>query len=88
MKLLIRWVIASLALFVAAWLVPATGSLTLLVAALVGHGTGFALFSSPNMAVIMRSTPKERTGMASALAAQRAKETKRCSTSGVRSRAL
>ncbi|MBW2455194.1 MAG: MFS transporter [Deltaproteobacteria bacterium] len=55
---------------VAAWMVPATGSLTLLVVALVGHGTGFALFSSPNMAVIMRSTPRERTGMASALAAQ------------------
>ncbi len=54
----------------AAWFVPETGSLTLLVAALVGQGTGFALFSSPNMAVIMRSAPKERIGLASAMAAQ------------------
>ena len=55
---------------VAAWTVPTTGSLTLLVIGLVGHGTGFALFSSPNMTVIMRAAPKERTGLASALAAQ------------------
>ena len=55
---------------VTAWMVPATGSLTLLVIALVGHGTGFALFSSPNMAVIMSTAPRERTALASALAAQ------------------
>lgn len=48
--------------------VPATGSLTLIVLSLVGHGVGFALFSSPNMAVIMSTAPAERTAMASALA--------------------
>lgn len=54
----------------AAWPVPATGSLALLVLSLVGHGVGFALFSSPNMKVIMNTAPRERTAMASALAAQ------------------
>ena len=48
--------------------VPSTGSLVLLVFSLVGHGVGFALFSSPNMAVIMSTAPRERTAMASALA--------------------
>ena len=48
--------------------VPSTGSLVLLVLSLVGHGVGFALFSSPNMAVIMSTAPRERTAMASALA--------------------
>ena len=48
--------------------VPSTGSLVLLVLSLVGHGVGFALFSSPNMAVIMSTAPSERTAMASALA--------------------
>ena len=48
--------------------VPSTGSLVLLVLSLVGHGVGFALFSSPNMAVIMSPAPRERTAMASALA--------------------
>ncbi len=55
---------------VAAWLVPTTDSLTLLIASLLAHGVGFAFFSSPNMTVIMSSTPPERTSMASALAAQ------------------
>jgi MFS family permease len=34
------------------------------------HGIGFALFSSPNMTLIMSNVPRQRTGMASALAAQ------------------
>jgi MFS family permease len=55
---------------VAAWLVPMTGSMTLIVVSLVAHGLGFALFSSPNMTVIMGQAPRERTAMASALAAQ------------------
>lgn len=54
----------------AAWQVGRLDSLSLLVISLVMHGLGFALFSSPNMAVIMSSVSKERTGMASALAAQ------------------
>ena len=55
---------------VAAWLVPTTSSLALIVLSLVTHGLGFALFSSPNMTVIMSCAPRERTAMASALAAQ------------------
>jgi MFS family permease len=55
---------------VAAWLVPVTSSLALIVLSLVTHGVGFALFSSPNMTVIMSCAPRERTAMASALAAQ------------------
>lgn len=55
---------------VAAFLVPGSGSLVFIVTTLVTHGVGFALFSSPNMAVIMSSAPPERTAMASALAAQ------------------
>jgi MFS family permease len=54
----------------AAWMVPATDSLTLLIASLLTHGVGFAFFSSPNMTVIMSSIPPERTSMASALASQ------------------
>lgn len=49
-------------------LVPHTGSEVALVATLVAHGVGFALFSSPNMAVILTAVPSERTGLASALA--------------------
>lgn len=55
---------------VTAWFVGPTGSLYFLVITLVGHGVGFAMFSSPNMTVIMSSVPRERTGMASALASQ------------------
>ena len=55
---------------IAAFLVPGSGSLVLLVVSLAAHGVGFAFFSSPNMAVIMRTAPPERTAMASALAAQ------------------
>ncbi|MCP4573476.1 MAG: MFS transporter [bacterium] len=55
---------------VAAFLVAGSGSMVLIVTTLVCHGLGFALFSSPNMAVIMRSAPRERTAIASALAAQ------------------
>jgi MFS family permease len=54
----------------AAFLVPGTGSLVFIVVTLVCHGIGFAMFSSPNMAVIMSSAPREGTSMASALAAQ------------------
>jgi len=54
----------------AAFPVPTTGSLTLIVLSLVGHGVGFALFSSPNMRVIMSTAPRERTAMASALASE------------------
>ena len=54
----------------AAFAVPTTGSLALLVVSLAGHGVGFALFSSPNMAVIMNTAPPGRTAMASALASE------------------
>jgi MFS family permease len=39
-------------------------------AVLVAQGIGFGLFSSPNLALIMGSMARERSGMASALAAQ------------------
>jgi len=39
-------------------------------AMLVFQGIGFALFSSPNMTVIMNSVPADKTSMASALAAK------------------
>jgi MFS family permease len=55
---------------VAAWLVSTTSSMTLIVFSLVTHGLGFALFSSPNMTVIMGNAPRERTAMVSALASQ------------------
>ncbi len=55
---------------VAAWLVSTTSSMALIVVSLVTHGLGFATFSSPNMTVIMGNAPRERTAMASALAAQ------------------
>jgi MFS family permease len=54
---------------VAAWLVSVTPSMTLIVLNLVTHGLGFALFSSPNMTVIMGNAPSDRTAMASALSA-------------------
>jgi MFS family permease len=55
---------------VAAWSVAAVSSLGLIVFSLAAHGLGFATFSSPNMTVIMGHAPRERTSMASALAAQ------------------
>jgi len=55
---------------VAAWLVPTGNALVLIVVTLVSHGVGFAVFSSPNMTVIMGSAPRERTAMVSALASQ------------------
>jgi MFS family permease len=55
---------------VAAALVDAAGPLALIVASLALHGVGFAVFSTPNMTVIMAGAPRERTAMASALAAQ------------------
>ncbi len=54
---------------VAAWRVSITSSMTLIVVSLVAHGLGFALFSSPNMTVIMGNAPSDRTAMASALSA-------------------
>lgn len=53
-----------------AWLVSPLDSLPLLVISLMMHGVGFALFSSPNMTIIMGNVPRHRTSMASALAAQ------------------
>ena len=55
---------------VAAALVDADGPLGLIVASLALHGVGFALFATPNMTLIMTGAPRERTSMASALAAQ------------------
>jgi MFS family permease len=55
---------------VSAWLVSVTGLLALLVVSLALTGIGFALFSSPNMAVIMSTAPRDCTAMASALASQ------------------
>ncbi|MCG6923829.1 MAG: MFS transporter [Acidobacteria bacterium] len=55
---------------VAAWLVSMTSSMALIVLSLIAHGLGFATFSSPNMTVIMGNAPRDRTAMASALAAQ------------------
>ena len=55
---------------VAAALLRADGPLGLIVASLALHGVGFALFSTPNMTLIMAGAPRERTSMASALAAQ------------------
>jgi MFS family permease len=54
---------------VAAWQVSTTSSMTLIVVCLVTHGLGFALFSSPNMTVIMGNAPPDRTAMVSALSA-------------------
>ena len=55
---------------VAAALLRANGPLALIVASLALHGVGFALFSTPNMTLIMGGAPRARTSMASALAAQ------------------
>jgi MFS family permease len=40
----------------------------LVVGALVAHGVGFALFSSPNMTIVMTAVPPHHTAMGSALA--------------------
>jgi MFS family permease len=55
---------------VAAALLRANGPLALIVVSLALHGVGFALFSTPNMTLIMGGAPPARTSMASALAAQ------------------
>ena len=54
----------------AAWQVPRLESLPLLVFSLVMHGIGFALFSSPNMTVIMSNASPQHTAMTSAMSAQ------------------
>lgn len=59
------WVTGLMAL----WLDNAS-SLWWIGAMLVFQGIGFALFSSPNMTVIMNSVPPTKTSMASALAAK------------------
>lgn len=48
----------------------AGSSLFLIAAALAVQGVGFALFSSPNMAIVMNSVSRERASMASALVAK------------------
>lgn len=45
-------------------------SLAVLIAALIAQGIGFAIFSTPNMAVIMGSVDPNRTGFASAVTAK------------------
>ena len=45
-------------------------SLLHVAAMLALQGIGFALFSSPNMAIVMNAVPAERRSIASALAAQ------------------
>lgn len=45
-------------------------SMTLIYTVLVFHGFGFAMFSSPNMKIIMTSIDKTRSSIASALAAE------------------
>ncbi len=54
----------------AAILVAGSRSLVALYVSLAAHGLGFAVFSSPNMAIIMASAGRGATSMASALAAQ------------------
>ena len=48
----------------------ANANLVLIAAALAVQGVGFALFSSPNMATIMNSVPREQASVASALVAK------------------
>jgi MFS family permease len=55
---------------IAAWLMPRMESLPLLIFSLVMHGIGFALFSSPNMTVIMSNAPRKHMAMTSAMSAQ------------------
>jgi MFS family permease len=51
-----------------AWAVGLSPSVPLVVGALVAHGVGFALFSSPNMTIVMTAVPPHHTAMGSALA--------------------
>ncbi|MFO7723417.1 MAG: MFS transporter [Bacteroidales bacterium] len=60
--------ICTLGLFAFAWLTPST-PLWLIIALLLGVGTGFALFSSPNMNTIMSSVQRNQYGLASGTAA-------------------
>ncbi|MGF1742345.1 MFS transporter [Vibrio profundum] len=65
--------IGSLSVFTSTLLsiyISAETSLTYLITILLLQGLGFALFSSPNMSVIMGSVDKSRTSVASALAAK------------------
>jgi MFS family permease len=55
---------------VAAVLLRTEGPVAVIVVSLALHGVGFALFSTPNMTLIMVGAPPERTSMAAALAAQ------------------
>ncbi len=51
-------------------LLRAESGSTLVIALLVLQGLGFALFSGPNIAIIMASVPPEERGLASALTAE------------------
>ncbi len=69
-----RWVSSAgvacvLATTVLASRLDATSSLVAVTVVLSVQGLGFALFSTPNMKVIMGAVPPEQTGMASALGA-------------------
>lgn len=55
--------------FLATW-ITINVSIFWLCLVLACHGIGFAMFSSPNMKIIMTSVDKTRTGVASALAAE------------------
>lgn len=55
--------------FLATWISIDT-SIYWLCLVLACHGIGFAMFSSPNMKIIMTSVDRTRTGVASALAAE------------------
>jgi EmrB/QacA subfamily drug resistance transporter len=60
--------ICTLGLFAFAWLDAAT-PLWIIIMLLLGVGTGFALFSSPNMNTIMSSVQRNQYGLASGTAA-------------------
>jgi MFS family permease len=63
-------VLAIVAGTAAAVFVDGDGPLALVVASLALHGVGFALFSTPNMTLIMGTAPRGRTAIAAAVAAQ------------------
>lgn len=50
--------------------IEADTGLAYVLAVLIAQGVGYALFSSPNMAIVMSSVTPDRTGVASALAAK------------------
>jgi len=54
---------------VAAAFLDGGSSLPVIAGVLAVQGVGFALFSSPNMAMVMNAVPPERTGIAGALSA-------------------